>query len=153
MGNTKNIRTTIAVVVAGAGLFALAVGAADARGGSSGGGGGASGGGGGGGGGDTKQNVLIAANCNGTAFGYAGYNKSGDTASIGFGMNDDLTGADWTVTFTDNGTTFGNHTLPYPGSAWSVLETHVSAKGDHTIGIVATSVAGETCSASLFYKV
>ena len=144
MGNTKNIRTAIAVVVAGAGLFALAVGIADAKGGTS--------GGGGGGGGDTKQNVLIAATCDGPAFGYAGYNKSGDKASIGFGMNDDQWGLDWTVEFADNGEVFATDALVYGGTAWSVLENHVSGKGDHTITISATN-GSETCSASLFYKV
>ena len=152
MGNTKKIRTAAAVAVAGAGLFALAVGIADAKGGTSGGGGGGGGGGAAGGGGDTKQNVLIAATCDGPAFGYAGYNKSGDKASIGFGMNGDEFGLDWTVEFADNGVVFATDALAYPGTAWSVLENHVSDKGEHTISIVATNGA-ETCSASLSYKV
>lgn len=151
MGNNKHIRTALAVVVAGASLFALTVGFADARGGSGSGGGTTATAGGGGT--DTKQNVLLPATCDGgTAFGYAGYNKSGNTASIGFGMNADEMGLDWIVDFADNGVGFASDALAYPGTAWSVLENHVSDKGNHTITIVATNGA-ETCSASLTYKV
>jgi hypothetical protein len=148
----KVVRTVVAVAVAGAGLFALTLGLADAKGGAAG-----SGGGGGGaaaatGGTDAKQNVLILAACDGAAAGYAGYNKSGSRATIGFGMANDQAGADWTVTFDDNGEVFATDAMPYPGTDWSIIENRDSAKGSHTITIVASN-GTENCSVSLSYRV
>jgi hypothetical protein len=151
MGNQKKvIRTVLAVAVAGAGLFALSLGLADAK-------GGASGSGGGGvtatGGTDTKQSVLLPATCTGgDGFAYAGYNKSGSRATIGFGLQNDVQQADWTVTMDDNGEVFATDVVTYPGTDWSVIENRDSAKGSHTITIVATNNI-ETCSVSLSYRV
>jgi hypothetical protein len=157
MGNQKNIiRTAAAVAVAAAGLFALTLGLADAKGGTSGGG---SGGGGGGtatapsGGTDTKQNVLLPASCTGgDGFAYAGYNKSGSRATIGFGLQNDIQELDWTVTMDDNGEVFATDVMPYPGTDWSVIENRDSAKGDHVITISASNGA-ESCTVTLSYRV
>ena len=156
MGNQKKaIRTALAVAVAGAGLFALSLGMVDAKGGTSGGGGG-----GGGtttgaatGGTDSKQNVLLPAECTGgDGFAYAGYNKSGSRATIGFGLQNDLLGADWTVTFDDNGEVFAVDAMPYAGTDWSIIENRDSTKGSHTITINASN-GTESCSVALSYRV
>lgn len=151
MGNQKKaIRTALAVAVAGAGLFALSLGMVDAKGGVSGGGGTT---GTATGGTDTKQNVLLPATCTGgDGFAYAGYNKSGSRATIGFGLQNDLQGADWTVTFDDNGEVFANDAMPYAGTDWSIIENHDSTKGSHTITINASN-GTESCSVALSYRV
>jgi hypothetical protein len=158
MGNQKNIiRTAAAVAAVAAGLFALTLGMADAKGGAAGSGGG---GGGGGtataaptGGTDTKQNVLLPASCTGgDGFAYAGYNKSGSRATIGFGLQNDIQELDWTVTFDDNGEVFATDAMPYPGTDWSVVENRDSTKGEHVITIHADNGA-ESCTVSLSYKV
>ena len=153
MGNQKKaLRTALAVAVSGAGLFALSLGLVDAKGGASGAGGGATTGAATGGT-DAKQNVLLPATCTGgDGFAYAGYNKSGSRATIGFGLQNDLQGADWTVTFDDNGEVFAVDAMPYAGTDWSIIENRDSAKGSHTITINADN-GTESCSVSLSYRV
>ena len=147
MGNQKKaFRTAAAVTVAGIGLFALSLGLVDAKGGTTTTGVAT-------GGTDAKQNVLLPATCTGgDGFAYAGYNKSGSRATIGFGLQNDVLGADWTVTFDDNGEVFATDAMPYPGTDWSIIENHDSTKGSHTITINATNDT-ETCTVSLSYRV
>jgi hypothetical protein len=150
MGNQKKaLRTALAVAVAGAGLFALSLGLVDAKGGT----GGGTTTGAATGGTDAKQNVLLPATCTGgDGFAYAGYNKSGSRATIGFGLQNDLLGADWEVVFDDNGEVFATDAMPYAGTDWSIIENRDSTKGSHTITINATN-GTEVCSVSLSYRV
>ena len=136
------VRTALAIAVTGLGLFALAVGGADAR-------------GDGTKGGDAKQGSYVLANCTGGADGFLGYNKSGDRVTYMVGAGADTTGAAWTVTVTDNlsGTVYAgsNGTI---GSDWSILGNFSAPKGDNVLTVTMVSDNGvDSCTGSLSFRV
>lgn len=142
MSKQKLTRTVAAVAVGGLGLFALVVGVADAK-------------GGGTKGGDAKQGSYVLDNCTGGAVGYLGYNKSGDRVTYMAGAMSDSTGAQWTVTITDNlsGTVYSGPNGSI-GSDWSILGNFTAPKGENTLSVTMVSDNGtDSCSASLAFKV
>jgi hypothetical protein len=150
--HTRTVAAVGSVAALGAALFAFAVVGADAKGGTSGGGGG-----GGGGGVDAKQNALQAASCvdqdgaPATVNVALGYNRSGDRVTLAvIGSNGDA-GDVWMVGLFDNGALL--NTFAASTSDWTVIDTEVMAKGDHTVSVLAGNQAGVQCSASASFKI
>jgi hypothetical protein len=149
MQQQRVVRTALAALAGGLGLFALVVAGADAK------GGGGGGGGGGTKGGDAKQGSYLLANCTGGADGFLGYNKSGDRVTYMVGAGADVTGAGWTVTLVDNlGGTVYSGPSGTVGSSWSILGNYTAVKGDHVLSVAMVSDNGaDSCTASLTFKV
>jgi hypothetical protein len=144
MGNHQHTRIIVAIAAVSLGLFAAVAGGAAARG-----GGGASGGGA-----DAKAGSLVPATCTADAFGYAGYNKSGSSVTVGAGATNDGTGSTWTVTITDslNGEVYSG-TSGIAGSDWSLIRNYTAGKGLHIVSVHMKSDAGAgSCDASLSFK-
>jgi hypothetical protein len=143
MQQQRVVRTALAALAGGLGLFALVVAGADAK------------GGGGGGGGDAKQGSYLLANCTAAADGFLGYNKSGDRVTYMVGAGADVTGASWTVTLVDNlGGTVYSGPSGTVGSSWSILGNYTAVKGDHVLSVSMVSDSGaDRCTASLTFKV
>jgi hypothetical protein len=143
MQQQRVVRTALAALAGGLGLFALVVAGADAK------------GGGGGGGGDAKQGSYLLANCTAGADGFLGYNKSGDRVTYMVGAGADVTGAGWTVTLVDDlGGTVYSGPSGTVGSSWSILGNYTAVKGNHVLSVVMVSDSGaDSCTASLTFKV
>lgn|GEM_PF-2861709 len=142
MFENKKVRSGVGVAAAALGLFALVVGAADAK-------------GGGTKGGDAKQGSYVLANCTGGATGFLGYNKSGDRVTYMVGASADATGDQWTVTVSDSisGAVYSgpNGTV---GSDWSILGNFTAPKGEQRLSVSMVSANGvDNCTASLAFKV
>jgi len=143
MQQQRVVRTALAALAGGLGLFALVVAGADAK------------GGGGGGGGDAKQGSYVLANCTAGADGFLGYNKSGDRVTYMVGAGADVTGAGWTVTLVDDlGGTVYSGPSGTVGSSWSILGNYTAVKGNHVLSVMMVSDSGaDSCTASLTFKV
>lgn len=138
MGNTKLTKGVLATAGLAAALFGVVVVGADARGGS-------------GGGTDTKQNVMSAMTCGGTSTLQAGYNKSGSRVLIGI-AGSGLSGDDsWSGTVTDGDMVRPEG--PASGTDWGILDGYEATKGNHAVLVQMTSSAGESCTATLNFKV
>ena len=136
---------TIGSIALAVALAAGAMGAAHAKGGNA----------GGGGGGGAAENVGGAMfSCSGGGeVGSAGVNRSGNRLTVAVGMANDVLGADWTIAVTDNGVAAGTLQVAYPGVSWSTVQTLSVGKGQHVVGVNATSDAGESCTGTFTVKV
>lgn len=103
---------------------------------------------------DTMQASTSTASCTGGTLGTAGYNKSGNNVTISYGASNDSSGGSWAVVVTDNGTPVTMMDSGTVASDWSALMGYNATKGKHAVTVEAISNAtGETCSASLSFKV
>jgi hypothetical protein len=124
---------TLALVGVGAGLAAAKGGAAGA---------------------DTLQAATSTASCSGSTTGMAGFNKSGKAVTISYGASNDTTGGSWAIVVIDNGTPVAMMDSGSIATDWSALLNYSATKGNHAVIVEAISNAsGETCSASLSFKV
>lgn len=142
MYKSKVTKTAVSVAAAGLGLFALVVGAADAK-------------SGGTTGTDAKQGSYLRADCTGGADGFLGYNKSGNRVTYMVGAGSDVTGAGWTITVSDNllGDVYSGPSGTI-GSSWSILGNFSAPKGNNTLSVTMVSDNGvDSCTASLNFKV
>ena len=103
---------------------------------------------------DTLQASSSTASCTGSTLGTAGFNKSGNNGTISYGASNDTTGDSWAIVVVDNGTPVTMMDSGSVASDWSALLGYNATKGKHAVTVEAISNAtGETCSASLSFKV
>lgn len=104
--------------------------------------------------GDTRQAAMSTATCTDSTSGTAGFNKSGNNVTISYGASNDTTGGSWAIVVVDNGKPVTMMDSGSVASDWSALLRYEATKGTHAVTVQAISNAsGETCSASLSFKV
>ncbi|MFZ4719829.1 MAG: hypothetical protein ACOYMR_10410 [Ilumatobacteraceae bacterium] len=137
----KHTRTAVAAVALGAGLLGLVVVGADAKGG----GGNASPTA------DARQNVSQAGTCDGGASLSLGYNKSGKRVTFAVtgagGAADEV----WWIGLNDNGAGLNGYTAST--SDWMIIDNEALDKGEHVVSVLAGSTLGQTCTASVSFKI
>lgn len=103
---------------------------------------------------DAKQAAGSTATCTGSTVGTAGYNKSGNNVTINYSASNDTSGGSWAVVVVDNGTPVTMMDSGTVASDWSALLGYNATKGMHSVTVdVISNASGETCSASLSFKV
>lgn len=141
--NFSNTRRVVAVVaVAAAGLFALTGTGADAK---------SSARGTKAASGDTLKGGAVGASCTPGAAGWASYKNSKNKVSVGVGASADVTGGQWSITFTDqHGAVLLSSSNGVVGSSWEIRGGFMLADGDHVLTMRAVSANGvDVCTAAL----
>jgi hypothetical protein len=141
--NFSNTKRAVAVVaVAAAGLFALTGTGADAKS-SSRGTKAATG--------DTLKGGSVGASCTPGAAGWASYKNSKNKVSVGVGASADVTGGQWSITFTDqNGAVLLSSSNGVVAPEWQFRGGFMLADGDHVLTMRAVSANGvDSCTAVL----
>lgn len=137
----KHTRTAVAAVALGAGLLGLVVVGADAK----------------GGGGsssptaDAKQNVSQAGTCDHGASLSLGYNKSGDKVTFAITGAGGAVDEVWWIGLDDNGAALNGYTAST--SDWTIIDNETLGKGNHVVSVTAGSTLGQTCTASVSFKI
>ena len=101
--------------------------------------------------GDTLKGGAVGAACTPGAQGWASYKNSKNKVSVAFGASADVTGGQWSITFTDqNGAVLLSSANGVVASDWQFRGGFMLADGDHVLNVRAVSANGvDVCTVSM----